>query len=228
MKKKRGHLIAQVQEGSIAEELELEAGDILIAVNDQEIEDVFDYEFLCRDTYLEMLVQKADGEEWLLEVEKDEEEDMGLVFESSLMSEYRSCTNKCIFCFIDQMPPGMRETLYFKDDDSRLSFLQGNYVTLTNMSDEDVDRIIRYRLEPINISFQAMRPELRCKMLHNRFAGDALKKAEKFRNAGIIMNGQIVLCKGENDGEELEYSLTELYQYLPYLQSLSIVPVGLS
>lgn len=129
MKKKRGHLIAQVQEGSIAEELELEAGDILIAVNDQEIEDVFDYEFLCRDTYLEMLVQKADGEEWLLEVEKDEEEDMGLVFESSLMSDYRSCTNKCIFCFIDQMPPGMRETLYFKDDDTRLSFLQGNYVS---------------------------------------------------------------------------------------------------
>lgn len=228
MKKKRGHLIAQVQEGSIAEELELEAGDILIAVNDQEIEDVFDYEFLCRDTYLEMLVQKADGEEWLLEVEKDEEEDMGLVFESSLMSEYRSCTNKCIFCFIDQMPPGMRETLYFKDDDTRLSFLQGNYVTLTNLKDKDIDRIIRYRLAPINISVHTTNPKLRCEMLHNRFAGELLGKIDRLYEAGVEMNGQIVLCKGINDGAELERTLSDLSKYVPVMESLSVVPVGLT
>lgn len=226
--KSKGHLIQKVNEGSIAWEMEIEPGDYLLSINGTEIKDVFDYRYLIQDDYLEMVVRKADGEEWELEIEKDFDEEIGIEFENGLMDEYRSCHNKCMFCFIDQMPKGMRETLYFKDDDSRLSFLQGNYVTLTNMSDEDVDRIIRYRLEPINISFQAMRPELRCKMLHNRFAGDALKKAEKFRDAGIIMNGQIVLCKGENDGEELEYSLTELYKYLPYLQSLSIVPVGLS
>ena len=144
------------------------------------------------------------------------------------MDEYRSCHNKCIFCFIDQMPKGMRDTLYFKDDDSRLSFLQGNYVTLTNMSDKDVERIIKYHLAPINISFQTMNPELRCKMLHNRFAGEALKKVQLFYDAGIEMNGQIVLCKGVNDKQELEYSIKQLIQYHPYLQSVSVVPVGLS
>ena len=228
MRKKRGHLIAQVKEGSIAEELELEAGDVLIAINDQELEDVFDYEFLCRDTYLEMLIQKADGEEWLLEVEKDEEEDMGLIFESSLMSDYRSCTNKCIFCFIDQMPPGMRETLYFKDDDTRLSFLQGNYVTLTNLKDKDIDRIIRYRLAPINISVHTTNPKLRCEMLHNRFAGELLKKIDRLYEAGVEMNGQIVLCKGINDGKELERTLSDLSRYVPVMESLSVVPVGLT
>ena len=226
--KQQGHLIQTIEPGSIAEEMGIEPGDYLISINGTEIEDVFDYRFMVDDEYIEMTIQKPDGELWDLEIEKDYEEEIGIEFENGLMDDYRSCHNKCIFCFIDQMPKGMRETLYFKDDDSRLSFLQGNYVTLTNMSDHDVDRIIRYRLEPINISFQAMNPELRCKMLHNRFAGDALKKAEKFRDAGIIMNGQIVLCKGVNDGEELEWSLRELYTYLPYLQSLSVVPVGLS
>lgn len=226
--KQQGHLIQTIEPGSIAEEMGIEPGDYLISINGTEIEDVFDYRFMVDDEYIEMTIQKPDGEVWDLEIEKDYEEEIGIEFENGLMDDYRSCHNKCIFCFIDQMPKGMRETLYFKDDDSRLSFLQGNYVTLTNMSDHDVDRIIRYRLEPINISFQAMNPELRCKMLHNRFAGEALKKAEKFRDAGIIMNGQIVLCKGVNDGEELERSLRELYGYLPYLQSLSVVPVGLS
>ena len=226
--KQQGHLIQTIEPGSIAEEMGIEPGDYLISINGTEIEDVFDYRFMVDDEYIEMTIQKPDGELWDLEIEKDYEEEIGIEFENGLMDDYRSCHNKCIFCFIDQMPKGMRETLYFKDDDSRLSFLQGNYVTLTNMSDHDVDRIIRYRLEPINISFQAMNPELRCKMLHNRFAGEALKKAEKFRDAGIIMNGQIVLCKGVNDGEELERSLRELYTYLPYLQSLSVVPVGLS
>mgnify|MGYP001771475614 CR=1 FL=1 len=133
-----------------------------------------------------------------------------------------------MFCFIDQMPEGMRDTLYFKDDDSRLSFLQGNYVTLTNMNDHDIERIIRYRLEPINISFQTTNPELRCRMLHNRFAGDALKKVDRLYQGGIEMNGQIVLCKGVNDGEELERSIRDLTGYLPLLRSVSVVPVGLT
>jgi len=223
-----GHKICQVEAGSIAEELELEAGDILVSVNGKTIADVFDYQYLTNEEYLEILVRKTNGEEWELEIEKEYEEDLGLVFENGLMDEYRSCRNKCIFCFIDQMPKGMRETLYFKDDDSRLSFLQGNYVTLTNMSEEDVDRIIRYRLSPINISFQTTNPELRCKMLNNRFAGEALKKVQKLFDAGIEMNGQIVLCKGVNDKEELERSIRDLAEYLPHLQSVSIVPVGLT
>ncbi len=225
---KKQHIISKVVPGSIAEELEIEAGDILLSIDNTEIEDIFDYQFLIQDTYIEVLIQKADGEQWLLEVDKEFDEDLGIEFENGLMDEYRHCHNKCIFCFIDQMPKGMRETLYFKDDDSRLSFLQGNYVTLTNMSDHDIDRIVRYHLSPINISFQTMNPQLRCKMLNNRFAGEALKKVDTLYEAGITMNGQIVLCKGVNDGKELEYSISELVKYLPYLESVSVVPVGLS
>ncbi len=228
MKKTKEHVIKTIESGSIAEELELEPGDVLVAVNGQPVKDVFDYHYLINEEYLEILVRKADGEEWELEIEKEYEDDLGIEFENGMMDDYRSCSNKCIFCFIDQLPKGMRDTLYFKDDDSRLSFLQGNYVTLTNMSDEDVQRIITYRMEPINISFQAMHPELRCQMLHNRFAGDALKKVDRFYDAGIVMNGQIVLCKGVNDGKELEYSIEQLVKYLPYLQSVSVVPVGLT
>lgn len=228
MKKKREHIIKTIEPGSIAEELELEPGDVLVSVNGQPVGDVFDYHYLINEEYLELLVRKASGEEWELEIEKEYEDDLGIEFENGMMDDYRSCSNKCIFCFIDQLPKGMRDTLYFKDDDSRLSFLQGNYVTLTNMSDADVERIITYRMEPINISFQTMNPKLRCEMLHNRFAGDALKKVERFYEAGITMNGQIVLCKGVNDGKELEYSIEKLTGYLPYLQSVSVVPVGLT
>lgn len=228
MKRKKEHTISQVEPGSIAEELELNPGDILVSVNGQYVEDIFDYHYLINEEYLEILIRKPDGEEWELEIEKEYEDDLGIVFENGLMDEYRSCRNKCMFCFIDQLPKGMRETLYFKDDDSRLSFLQGNYVTLTNMSDEDVERIIRYHLSPINISFHTMNRELRCKMLNNRFAGEALDKVEKFYKAGIAMNGQIVLCKGINDRDELEHSIEELTRYLPHLQSLSVVPVGLT
>lgn len=226
--KKKKHVISRVLPGSIAQELELEPGDILESINNTPVEDVFDYRYLINDEFVVLLIEKKDGELWELEVEKEYEEDLGIEFENDLMDEYRSCTNHCMFCFIDQMPPGMRETLYFKDDDSRLSFLQGNYVTLTNMSQHDIDRIIQYRLEPINISFQTMNPELRCKMLHNRFAGEALQKADQLFEAGITMNGQIVLCKGVNDGEELEHSLEKLSAYAPVLQSVSVVPVGLS
>lgn len=228
MKNKTKHIIKTIEPGSIAEELELEPGDELLRVNGEIIEDVFDYHFQTNDTYLELTIRKKDGEEWDLEIEKEYDEEIGITFENEFMDQYRSCSNNCIFCFIDQMPPGMRPTLYFKDDDSRLSFLQGNYITLTNMSDHDIDRIIRYHLAPINISFQTTNPELRCKMLHNRFAGDALKKVDQLYEAGIIMNGQIVLCKGVNDGEELEYSLEKLSEYAPVLQSVSVVPVGLT
>ena len=226
--KKNRHIIKEVEEGSIAWELELEPGDELLSINGKTIEDVFDYHYLVNDEDILLLVRKADGEEWELEVEKEYEEDLGIVFENGLMDEYRSCSNHCIFCFIDQMPPGMRETLYFKDDDSRLSFLQGNYVTLTNMKDHDIDRIIEYHLAPINISFHTTNPRLRCQMLRNRFAGDIFPKVDRLYQAGIEMNGQIVLCRGINDGEELEKSIQDLAGYLPYLKSVSVVPVGLS
>ena len=222
------HIISRVQENSIAWELELEPGDELLSINGEKIEDVFDYHYLVNDEYIELLVKKKNGEEWELEVEKEYQEDLGIDFENPLMDRYRSCSNKCVFCFIDQMPPGMRETLYFKDDDSRLSFLQGNYVTLTNMSDHDIDRIIHYHLAPINISFQTTNPALRCKMLNNRFAGEIFPKVQRLYQAGIEMNGQIVLCKGLNDREELERSISDLTAYLPYLRSISVVPVGLS
>lgn len=228
MKKKKGHLIKSVKEGSIAEEMEIEAGDVLLEINGEEMEDVFDYHYAINDEYIEMLIKKPDGEEWLLEIDKELDEDLGIEFENGLMDNYKSCTNKCIFCFIDQMPKGMRETLYFKDDDSRLSFLQGNYITLTNMNDKDIDRIIKYHLCPINISVQTTNPKLRCKMLNNRFAGEALKKLDRLSQACIEMNGQVVLCKGVNDGEELRRTIEDLSKYLPHMRSVSVVPAGLT
>ena len=223
-KKQIYHQIKSVEEGSIAWELGVEPGDELVSVNGETVEDVFDYRYLTEDEALTAVIRKGPGsaeagEEWELEIEKDYGEDLGIEFESGLMDEYRSCRNRCIFCFIDQMPPGMRETLYFHDDDARLSFLQGNYITLTNMSDHDIDRIIRYHLEPINISFHTMNPKLRCRMLNNRFAGDVFDKIRRLKEAGIELNGQIVLCRGINDGDELEYSLKEFEQYLPELKS---------
>jgi len=226
--KKHEHIVKSLMPGGIGEELGIEPGDKLLAINGNEIQDVFDYYYYEESEQLLLLIEKPDGEEWELEIEKDEDESLGIEFDQSLMDEYRSCRNKCMFCFIDQMPKGMRETLYFKDDDSRLSFLQGNYITLTNMSDHDVERIVKYRLEPINISFQTTNPQLRCKMLHNRFAGEALKKVDILYRGQIEMNGQIVLCKGVNDGEELERTIRDLTGYLPYLKSVSIVPVGLT
>ena len=225
---KKEHRIQAVQPGSIGEELELAPGDVVLAVNGQELEDVFDYEFLCRDEYVELRVRRQNGEDVIFEIEKEEDEDLGIVFENGLMDEYRSCRNRCVFCFIDQMPKGMRETLYFKDDDARLSFLQGNYITLTNLGEKDLERLIRYRMEPINISVHTMNRELRCRMLHNRFAGKALEAMDRLREAELLMNGQIVLCPGYNDGPELADTLEKLTGYLPYLRSVSVVPVGLT
>jgi len=226
--KAKKHIVSEVKSGSIAEELNIEKGDEIVSVNGEIIEDIFDYQFLCENEEIEVLVRKSDGREFLFEIEKDDDEDLGIIFENAFMDDYHSCCNKCIFCFIDQLPKGMRPSLYFKDDDARLSFLQGNYITLTNMRDKDVERVIKYNLSPVNISFHTTNPELRCMMLKNRFAGEALKKAERLRDAGLIMNGQIVLCKDVNDRAELERTLTDLYTYLPNLQSLSVVPVGLT
>ena len=226
--KKHYHKIAAVVPGSIAWELGLEPGDSVAAINGCDIKDIFDYQFHIEDEFLQMEILTKDGETCLLEIEKEEDEDLGIAFDSSLMDDYHTCCNKCVFCFIDQMPPGMRETLYFKDDDSRLSFLQGNYITLTNMKDEEIDRLIYYHLSPINISVHATNPQLRCKLLHNRFAGDILDKIRRFSEAGIRMNSQVVLCKGLNDGAELDRTIRDLGRYLPYMESLSVVPVGLT
>ena len=223
----KGHIIKSVNKGSIADSLGILPGDVVIKIDDNEIEDIFDYQFFTLTDYLVLTVLR-DGEEWEYEIEKGDNEDLGLVFENGMMGDYRRCSNNCIFCFIDQMPPGMRETLYFKDDDSRLSFLQGNYITLTNLSQKDLDRIIRYNLSPVNVSIHTMNPELRCKMLGNRFAGTSLKKLDILAEAGIEMNGQVVCCKGINDGKELEFTISELMKYIPAFKSLSVVPVGLS
>ena len=206
---RRGHRIRSVREDSIAWEEGVEPGMYLVSVNGTPVEDVFDYRFLMNDSHVDVLIAEENGEETLLSVDKDPDEDFGVEFENGLMDDYRSCCNRCIFCFIDQMPKGMRKTLYFKDDDSRLSFLQGNYVTLTNMDDHDLDRIIRYRMEPINISVQTTDPALRVRMLRNRFAGGLLPKMRRLKEAGIAMNGQIVLCRGWNDGAELDRTIRD-------------------
>ena len=223
----KGHTIKSVDPGSIADELGLEPGDRLLSIDGHELEDIFDYEYYIENESIMVVVAKKNGEEWELDIENDYQ-DLGLTFENGLMSDYKSCHNKCVFCFIDQMPKGMRETLYFKDDDSRLSFLQGNYVTLTNMKDKDIERIIKFKLAPINISVQTTNPELRCKMLHNRFAGEALKKIDRLYEAGTPMNGQVVMCKNLNDGDELDRTIRDLTKYIPCMESVSVVPVGIS
>ena len=221
-------LIVGVEPHSIAHKLRIKKGDHLLTVNGEPVRDVFDYRFLAADEYVELKIEKANGKIRFFEIEKEYGEDLGLVFGQDLMDNYRSCTNKCIFCFIDQMPGGMRETLYFKDDDSRLSFLQGNYITLTNMKEEDIRRIIRYHMAPINISVHTTDPDLRCKMLNNRFAGEVLRYLDLLYDAEIPMNGQIVLCRGINDGDHLKKTISDLSEYIPCMKSLSVVPAGLT
>ena len=220
--------ISKVINGSIAEELGIDVGDKLLKINETVIKDIIDYKFLIADEYLEVEVEKQDGEVWIYEIEKDYEEDLGLEFEEGIMDRAKSCTNKCIFCFIDQNPKGMRDTIYFKDDDSRLSFLQGNFVTLTNMKDEDIDRIIKYKISPINISVHTTNPELRAKMLNNRFAGEIYNRLQKLADAGIEMNAQIVLCPEINNGEELYRTIDDLYKLYPRIQNVAAVPVGVT
>ncbi|MBQ9871173.1 MAG: DUF512 domain-containing protein [Eubacterium sp.] len=222
------HKIVSVIEGSPAYEAGIREGDVLVSLNGMPVEDVFDYHYLAEEISVTLEVRTPGGEQRTILIEKGEDEDLGLTFAESLMDDYRSCRNKCVFCFIDQNPPGMRDTIYFKDDDSRLSFLQGNYITMTNMKESEIDRIIRYKLAPINISVHTTNPELRVQMLHNRFAGNILEHIDKLYAAEIPMNGQVVLCKGLNDGDELRRTISDLMKYAPVMSSLSIVPVGLS
>jgi len=223
------HEILGVELGSIADELGIKAGDKLISINGKKVQDALDYHLFVKEEILDLMIYDlVHDEPWLYEIEKDEDEDLGLIFDNNLMDEYRSCRNKCVFCFIDQLPEGMRETLYFKDDDARLSFLQGNYITLTNMTRREVDRIIEYHLSPINISIHTMNLELRQKMLKNKHSDKIVAYMDRLYEAGITMNGQIVLCKGLNDRDELAYSIQTLSKYMPHLQSVSVVPVGLS
>ena len=220
--------IINVESGSIAEEMGIERGDILLAVNGCEISDIFDYRYNILDEYVEILIKKSDGEEWELEIEKDEREDLGIEFENALMDKAKSCKNKCIFCFIDQMPKGMRDTLYFKDDDSRLSFLQGNYVTLTNMTDKDIDRIVYYHLSPINISVHATDPKVRRFMLKNPESEKIMNHIKKLAHANIQMNYQVVLCKNVNDKDVLDKTIKDLSEFIPNATSLSVVPIGIT
>lgn len=227
-KKEARHIIKRVLPGSIAEQLDIEAKDELLRINGKKMKDVIDYHYLIHDEYLTLIIAKQNGEEWELEIEKDYDADLGIEFEDGLMDQYQSCHNKCVFCFIDQNPKGMRDTIYFKDDDARLSFLQGNYITLTNMSEEEVERICFYKLSPINISVHTTNKELRCKMLNNRFAGEKLEYLKRFYDAGLEMNGQVVLCPGYNDGAELDKTIQDLSQLLPFMKTMSVVPIGLT
>lgn len=228
MKNTKRNVIIRVENNSIARESGIERGDILTEINGKNVIDVFDYRYLINDEYIELGIKKANGEEWIIEIEKEFDEDLGIIFESGLMDDAKSCRNKCMFCFIDQMPKGMRETLYFKDDDSRLSFLQGNYVTLTNMNQKDIDRILYYHLSPINISVHTTDLELRKNMLKNPLAEKLFEYIEQFSKANIEMNCQVVLCKGLNDGQQLEKTIKDLSIYIPQIKSLSVVPVGLT
>lgn len=226
--KNRPVLVQNIIPGSIAEDAGIEKGDKILSINNEIINDIFDYRFLITNEELIIKIEKNDSQVWEIEIEKDEYEDLGIEFESLMIDEAKSCRNKCIFCFIDQLPEGMRDTLYFKDDDSRLSFFMGNYVTLTNMSFNDIDRIIKYRMSPINVSVHSTNPELRTFMLGNRFAGDVMEKIQRLVDGGISVNCQIVLCRGINDGNELERSIEELAAFYPSVSSISVVPVGIT
>jgi putative radical SAM enzyme (TIGR03279 family) len=220
--------ISKVIPNSIAEEVDIEVGDRLLRINENEVKDIIDYKFLITDEVLLLEVEKKNGEIWEIEIEKDYDEDLGIVFREGIIDKPMTCHNDCIFCFIDQLPKGMRETLYFKDDDSRLSFLQGNFLTLTNMKEEDIERIIKYKISPINVSVHTTNPELRVRMLNNRFAGKIYDILKRLSAAGIKMNTQIVCCPGINDGEELVSTIEDLYGLYPNVNSVAVVPLGIT
>ena len=222
-------IITSIAPGSIAEEVGIEKNDALISINGKKVNDIIDYKFLSDDEELVIEIEKADsGEIWEIEIEKDYGEELGIEFGGGLIDKAKRCSNKCIFCFIDQLPKGMRESLYFKDDDSRLSFLQGNFVTLTNMKEEDIERIINYHISPINVSVHTTNPELRVKMLNNRFAGNIFERLKKLADAGIQLNAQIVSIPNINNGEELEKTINDLYSLYPQVNSIAVVPIGIT
>ena len=219
--------ITKVDNGSRASNAGIKALDNLISINGREICDVLDYRFFLAERNVTLRIGR-ENEEFEVVIKKQQYDDIGLDFETPLMDKKHSCENKCVFCFIDQLPKGMRKTLYFKDDDSRLSFLHGNYITLTNLHDKDIDRIIEMHISPVNISVHTTNPELRVKMMHNKRAGEVLSYMRRLADAGISLCGQIVLCKGLNDGEELDRSMRDLSELFPAMQSVSIVPAGLT
>lgn len=219
--------ITDVESGSRAQRAGLRPGDTLLTINNNEVNDVLDYRFYLAERVVEIAFL-TDGQTRSVTIKKGEYDDIGLCFETPLMDKKHTCKNGCIFCFIDQNPKGMRESIYFKDDDSRLSFLHGNYITLTNMNDADIDRIVKMRISPINVSIHTTNPDLRVKMMKNKRAGEVLKYLKVFKEAGLSICGQIVLCKGVNDGEELLRSMHDLYELYPNLGSVSIVPAGLT
>ena len=219
--------ITGVERGSPADKHKIKEGDYLISINDHDINDVLDYRFRLTERKITLKIHRG-AELFDVTIKKDEYSDIGLEFETYLMDEKHSCRNKCVFCFIDQLPKGMRDTLYFKDDDSRLSFLMGNYITLTNLSDADVDRICEMKTSPINISVHTTNPDLRVKMMKNKRAGEVLSYMRRFADAGITLNCQIVLCKGINDGAELDRSMRDLVKFCPHLSGVSIVPAGIT
>ncbi len=228
MVKNKGAYVISVEKGSIAEEIGIEKGDTILSINNTEIEDYLDYKFLSSQEEIIMTVKKATGELFEFEIYNDYGEELGINFSDILFGSAKSCTNKCVFCFIDQLPKGMRSTMYFKDDDTRLSFLHGNYVTLTNMKKTDIEKLIKYRISPVNISVHTTNPELRVKMLGNPKAANIIEQIEMLKSGRIEMNMQIVLCKGINDGDELINSLNTLASYYPQVRSISVVPVGLT
>lgn len=219
--------ITDVISGSIACELGIKKDDILVNINGFAINDVLDYRFYLMDEEITVEIDR-NGESIIFDIEKDEYEDLGLDFETPLMDKKHSCQNKCIFCFIDQLPKGLRETLYFKDDDARLSFLHGNYITLTNLKQEDIDRIIKMHISPVNVSVHTTNPELRCQMMHNKRAGETLSYLEELAAHGIRINAQIVACRDINDGDELARSLNDLAKLYPSLSSVAVVPSGIT
>lgn len=220
--------IESVEKGSIAYRHKIRQGCVLEKINSHEINDVLDYQFYLKESTVALQLLDESGKRRYLIIKKNADDDIGLNFETYLMDKQQHCKNKCVFCFIDQLPHGMRDSLYFKDDDSRLSFLFGNYITLTNLSEHDVDRIIEMHISPVNISVHTMNPELRVQMMKNKNAGKSLDIIYRLAEAGIQMNTQLVLCPGINDGKELEYSLEQLGKLYPHVQSIAAVPVGLT
>lgn len=220
--------IKSVEKGSIAHKHNISAGDILLKINGNVINDVLDYRFYITDSKIKLEIQDSTGRSKTTIFKKDEYDDIGLEFHSYLIDEKQRCHNKCIFCFIDQLPQGMRESLYFKDDDARLSFLMGNYITLTNFTEHDIQRIIDMHISPFNISVHTTNPELRLMMMNNKQAGNAMQIMKRLSTNNIKMNCQLVLCKGINDGEELVRSLSDLSLLYPSVESIAVVPVGLT